>query len=314
MSTDGANLENDGRISPTAEEAASALLDWYAALGADAVVADTGTDWFAKAGVAPGEELRMALREAARQDPGERAAQRPAGRAPPTAAAAASAVPSGAREPARIAAGQQGGRSVPPPDAIETAARRIAEGAPDLAALAAAIANFDGCSLKVTATKTCVYRGAETARIAVIGEAPGRDEDLAGRPFVGRAGQLLDKMLSAIGLDESNTHITNVVYWRPPGNRAPTEQEALACRPFLERQIALVDPDIILLMGGSAAKQILETNDGIMRTRGKWKTVSFGGRTRQAISSLHPAYLLRTPAAKHMAWKDLLAVKKRLDV
>lgn len=193
------------------------------------------------------------------------------------------------------------------------AAAATARAAADMSALSAAIAAYDGCSLKKTAKNTCVYRGAETAGIAVIGEAPGRDEDLAGRPFVGRAGQLLDRMLAAIGLDESSVHITNIVYWRPPGNRAPTPQEALACRPFLERQIELVDPDVILLMGGSAAKQIFSTNDGIMRTRGKWHDIAIGERNRTCLATLHPAYLLRTPAAKHMSWKDLLSVKKRLD-
>ena len=171
---------------------------------------------------------------------------------------------------------------------------------------------FDGCALKATAKNLVVYRGAKTARVMLIGEAPGRDEDLEGKPFVGRAGQLLDKMLASIGLTEADVHITNIVYWRPPGNRPPTPQEALACRPFLERQIELVVPEFLLLLGGAAAKEVLGVTDGIMRLRGKWRDLTIGGRTIPALATLHPAYLLRTPAAKQNAWSDLLALKSRL--
>jgi DNA polymerase len=146
----------------------------------------------------------------------------------------------------------------------------------------------------------------------LIGEAPGRDEDLAGKPFVGRAGQLLDKMLAAVGLDESRVHIANIVYWRPPGNRTPTPQEAQVCRPFLERQVELVGPDVVLLLGGAAAKEVLGVADGIMRVRGRWREATLGSRTLRAIATLHPAYLLRTPSAKRLAWRDLLAVKAAL--
>lgn len=171
---------------------------------------------------------------------------------------------------------------------------------------------FEGCGLKATAKNQCFYRGAEKARLMIIGEAPGRDEDLEGKPFVGRAGMLLDKMLAAIELGESDVHITNIVYWRPPGNRTPTPQEALACRPFLERQVTLVAPEIILAVGGAAAKQMFDVTDGIMRIRGKWRTLNVGGYEARAIATLHPAYLLRTPAAKGMAWRDLLTIKSAL--
>ena len=150
------------------------------------------------------------------------------------------------------------------------------------------------------------------APLLIVGEAPGRDEDLEGKPFVGRAGQLLDRMLAAIDMGEANVHITNIVYWRPPGNRTPTPQEALACRPFLERQIALVAPRVVLALGGSAAKQLFDVPEGIMRLRGKWRTLDVGGEPVKAMATLHPAYLLRTPAAKGMAWRDLLAVKVAL--
>jgi DNA polymerase len=131
------------------------------------------------------------------------------------------------------------------------------------------------------------------ARFMLIGEAPGRDEDLEGKPFVGRAGQLLDKMLAAIQLSEQNAHITNIVYWRPPGNRTPTPQEAQVCRPFLERQVELVAPELVVLLGGAAAKHLLEVADGIMRIRGKWREIEIGSVKVRAIATLHPAYLLR---------------------
>ena len=150
-----------------------------------------------------------------------------------------------------------------------TSARALAGQAGSLSELEATLARFDGCSLKVTAKNLCFYRGAQTARLMLIGEAPGRDEDLQGKPFVGRAGQLLDRMLAAIGLTETDVHITNIVYWRPPGNRTPTPQEAQVCRPFLERQVELVAPQIVVLLGGAAAKHILDVPEGIMRLRGK---------------------------------------------
>ena len=193
------------------------------------------------------------------------------------------------------------------------AARAAARQAASLDELAARLAAFDGCSLKATAKNLCFYRGAVQARLMLIGEAPGRDEDMEGRPFVGRAGQLLDKMLAAIGLGEADVHITNIVYWRPPGNRTPTPQEAQVCRPFLERQVELVAPHLIVLLGGAAAKHMLEVADGIMRIRGKMREIAIGSVKSRAIATLHPAYLLRTPAAKRLAWRDLLAIKTALS-
>ena len=175
-----------------------------------------------------------------------------------------------------------------------------------------ALEAFEGCALKATAKSTCFYRGAQRARVMVIGEAPGRDEDLAGKPFVGRAGQLLDRMLTSIGLKEGDVHITNVVYWRPPGNRTPTQQETASCRPFLEAQVRMVSPEFALLLGGAAAKTLLETPQGIMRLRGKWKDLELGGTSLKVLPTLHPAYLLRTPAAKRQAWRDLIALKKAM--
>lgn len=193
------------------------------------------------------------------------------------------------------------------------AARAAAREAPTLDALRAHLEGFNGCALKATAKNLCFYRGAPRARLMVIGEAPGRDEDLSGVPFVGRAGQLLDKMLAAIGLDDTQVHITNTVYWRPPGNRTPSPQETQTCRPFLDRQIELVEPDFIALLGGAAANQVLGVEGGIMRLRGKWREIEVGARRIPVMASLHPAFLLRTPLYKRQAWRDMLAIAAALE-
>jgi uracil-DNA glycosylase len=190
--------------------------------------------------------------------------------------------------------------------------RGAAGGAATLAELEMMVASFDGCALKRAAKSLCFARGREGARVMLIGEAPGRDEDLQGKPFVGRAGQLLDRMLAAIGLTEEHVYITNTVYWRPPGNRTPTPEEVEACAPFLARQIELNASEVLILLGNAAAKNILGVTDGIMRLRGKWLSYSAGDRDIPALATLHPAYLLRNPEAKRLAWRDLLALKERL--
>jgi DNA polymerase len=182
-----------------------------------------------------------------------------------------------------------------------------------LAELEALARAFEGCALKRTAKSLCFARGREDARLMLIGEAPGRDEDLQGKPFVGRAGQLLDRMLTAIGLSEEHVYITNTVYWRPPGNRTPTPEEVEACAPFLARQIELLSPQVLVLLGGAAAKNILGVAEGIMRVRGKWLTYSCSGRDIVTLATLHPAFLLRNPEHKRLAWRDLLLVKERLE-
>ena len=147
----------------------------------------------------------------------------------------------------------------------------------------------------------------------VVGEAPGRDEDIEGRPFVGRSGQLLDRMLAAIGLDRTSAYIANVIPWRPPGNRTPTPHETEICRPFIERQIELVAPKLLVTLGGASAKVLLNTPDGIMRLRGNWRAYAMrSGETIPVMPTLHPAYLLRNPAHKRLAWRDFLEVKAKL--
>lgn len=199
-----------------------------------------------------------------------------------------------------------------PDDAAVAMAREAARNAPTLDVLRAILSDFDGCSLKFTAKNLVFADGNPQAKIMLVGEAPGRDEDLDGRPFVGRAGQMLDKMLAAVGLDRTRVYIANVIYWRPPGNRTPTPMETEICRPFIERQIALANPDLLVFVGGVAAKSFLPGPDGILRLRGNWTAWTIpGGRTIPALPMLHPAYLLRNPAQKRLAWRDMLSLKAK---
>lgn len=194
------------------------------------------------------------------------------------------------------------------------AARAVAQGCHDLDQLAATMANFDLCELKRGAQNFCFSDGNPHAKVMIIGEAPGRDEDIAGRPFVGRAGQLLDKMLAAIDLDrhaqapERAVYITNVLPWRPPANRTPDAAEIAMMLPFLERHVELAAPDVIVLMGNTPCQALLG-RAGITRIRGQWAE-ALG---KPVLPMFHPAYLLRTPAAKREAWADLLALKARLE-
>lgn len=199
-------------------------------------------------------------------------------------------------------------------EAIATA-RAMAAEAETLQALEAAIAAFEGCSLRFEGARRAVFsRGRPDADILVIGEAPGAEEDLQGQPFVGRAGQLLDRMLAAAGLSE-RVFITNTVFWRPPGNRQPSPNEQAVCAPFLEKTVALVRPKVLLLLGGASAKFVLNRPEGILALRGKWQDRVFeeAKLTLPALPTLHPAFLLRQPAAKKKAWSDLLSLGDRLD-
>ena len=199
------------------------------------------------------------------------------------------------------------------PAAKSTLASAVPADAVSLRDLEEMVSAFEDCGLKRTAKSLCFARGSESARLMLIGEAPGRDEDLQGKPFVGRAGQLLDRMLPAIGLVESQVYITNTVYWRPPGNRTPTPQEVTACAPFLCRQIELLGPAVLVLLGRAAATNVLGVNEGIMRLRGKWLTYACAGRDIPTLATLHPAYLLRKPEEKRYAWRDLLMLKEAMD-
>jgi uracil-DNA glycosylase len=230
----------------------------------------------------------------------EAAPPRVAARAQPTPPVPAAPMLAGLAEPP------------PAPDAAIASAREAARTAPTLEALRALLDKFDGCALKSTATQLVFADGNPKARVMFVGEAPGRDEDIEGLPFVGRSGKLLDRMIAAIGLDRSKAYIANVIPWRPPGNRTPTPQETQICLPFIQRQIELVDPDILVTLGNPSTQTLLGTREGIMRTRGKWFDYDTGTRVIRALPTFHPAYLLRSPSYKRMSWQDLRAIAKAL--
>ena len=202
-----------------------------------------------------------------------------------------------------------------PPTPIAAGAAQIADACRSLDELIEAIHAFDGCALKETAANTVILDGNPKARVMIIGEAPGAEEDRRGLPFVGPAGKLLDRMLAAIGLDRETALITNIVFWRPPGNRNPTTDEIAACLPFSRRLIELVGPQVLVPVGGIAAKTLFETSEGITRLRGQWRDFTSPGLETPiaALATFHPAYLLRQPLQKREAWRDLLAIKAKLD-
>ncbi|MGH6878905.1 MAG: uracil-DNA glycosylase [Rhizomicrobium sp.] len=193
-------------------------------------------------------------------------------------------------------------------------AMELAAACTTLAELKAALERFDGCALKRHATRMVFADGTPARRILFIGEAPGKDEDAAGLPFVGRAGKLLDRMLAAIGLDrKTNVYITNVVNWRPPGNRDPSPEEAAVCLPFLRRHIELVAPELMVVLGAVAVRHVMGRSEGIMRLRGSWLEYFAGGRMVPVMPTLHPAYLLRRPIEKKLAWRDLQQILLKVN-
>jgi DNA polymerase len=208
--------------------------------------------------------------------------------------------------------GGMGAAPPPSPEAAVMAAREAARSAASLEELRAILHRFEGCALRTTATQLVFADGNPQAHVMFVGEAPGRDEDLAGLPFVGRSGKLLDRMMASIGLDRKSAYIANIVPWRPPGNRTPTPQESAICLPFIRRQIELADPDVLVCLGGPSAQTLLNVKDGILKTRGRWFRYQTGSREIRALATLHPAYLLRQPLQKRLAWRDFLAVKKAL--
>jgi DNA polymerase len=200
----------------------------------------------------------------------------------------------------------------PAPDAAAMAAREAAARAGTLAELRGIMQGFEGCALKGTATQLVFADGNPQARLMLVGEAPGRDEDIEGLPFVGRSGKLLDRMLAAIGLDRTSVYIANIIPWRPPGNRTPTPQESQICLPFIRRQIELANPGILVCLGGPSAQALLNVRDGITKIRGRWYAYHTGSREIRAMPTYHPAFLLRSPLQKRLAWRDFLAIKKAL--
>ncbi len=264
------------------------LLSWYAEMGVTEALDETPHDHFAEA---------------------------PASLAPATLAPAADAAP------ARRALPQQAPAAImrpikaaeTTPDEAASSARTLAGAATTLDELKAALARFEGCALKATAKNLVFADGNPAGRVMFVGEAPGADEDRIGLPFVGRSGQLLDRMLAAIGLTRAeHVYIANLLPWRPPGNRTPTPQEVAICLPFIQRQIELADPDILVCIGGPSAQGLLGLT-GILASRGKWLEYDTGKRRIRAIATLHPAYLLRQPLQKRLAWRDMRALRAALD-
>ncbi|HEY8564871.1 MAG TPA: uracil-DNA glycosylase [Beijerinckiaceae bacterium] len=271
------------------------LLDFYTEAGVDFALDEAPHDRFAEdARPAP-----AAVPETTRAPDPARAAEQALSTAP--------APPVAARPLPRRAASASA-------DEAAGAAREQARTAKSLEELEAVLAGFDGCALKFSAKNLAFADGNPQGRVMLVGEAPGADEDRIGKPFMGRSGQLLDRMLAAVGLDRSHVYIANVVPWRPPGNRTPTPQEIAICRPFIERQIELASPDILVCLGGPAAQNLLNLKDGILKSRGRWYDYRTGdGRTIRALATLHPAYLLRQPLQKRLGWRDFRSLRRALD-
>lgn len=278
---------DDDSLSPD-DAALASLLRWYADMGIDMAVDSVAHDRFAESAASSRNAVKPATEP--KRLPAQRTGDPASHHAMPAAALSA--------------------------DAIAQSASEAAASARTLDELREKLLAFEGCGLKATATQLVFADGNPEAEIMILGEAPGADEDRIGRPFVGRAGQLLDKMLASIGLDRDHVYIANVVPWRPPGNRTPTPLETSACLPFIRRQIELVHPKILVCLGAASTQTLLGTKEGIMRMRGRWFDYDMGensgGPKIPAIAMLHPAYLLRQPGHKKLAWADLRALAKRM--
>jgi uracil-DNA glycosylase len=277
-------------MTPDRTKAARDLLAFYLEAGADALLGEEPVDRFA------GEQ---AAASAAAPAPVEPPAPRPSVAPRPRVSPERPVAPAPQAAPAS-------------PDVAIMDARAQARAAETLDELRRILNGFEGCELKRHAKQLVFADGNPQARLMFVGEAPGRDEDQEGLPFVGRSGKLLDLMLKAIGLDRTGVYIANVIPWRPPGNRTPTPQETQICLPFIQRQIELVDPEVLVCLGSPSSQAVLGLTDGIMKSRGRWMTYNTGQREVRAIATLHPAYLLRQPLQKRLAWRDFLTIKKAL--
>ncbi|ANG95502.1 uracil-DNA glycosylase [Brucella pseudogrignonensis] len=274
------------------------LLRFYAEAGVDMPLSDTPIDRFAEA-------QRQPVRSAPAQQENKSTSSADRSRAQQQQPRQA-ATPSPTSRPVQAA-------SDVPDNAQIAQAREAALQAATLDELREKLAAFDGCNLKFTAKNLCFADGDPSSDIMFVGEAPGRDEDMEGLPFVGKSGQLLNRMIEAIGLKREGVYIANTIPWRPPGNRTPTPVETELCRPFIERQIELAAPKVLVALGGPAGKALTGATEGILRLRGNWKVhCTPSGIEIPVMPTLHPAYLLRTPAQKRFAWRDFLAVKMKL--
>jgi DNA polymerase len=273
-------------MTPDRASAARELLDFYTEAGVDALV-----------GEAPADRLATARAETVTVD---------------AAAPLPERQPVTRLQPSLLEAPLAAAPVAPAPDLALMAAREAARSAASLDELRAMLEKFEDCALRTTAKQLVFADGNPRARVMFVGEAPGREEDLEGLPFVGRSGKLLDQMIAAIGLDRTSAYIANIIPWRPPGNRTPTPQESQICLPFILRQIELANPDVLVCLGGPSSQTLLGVKEGIKRTRGRWFNFHTGTREIRAIATFHPAYLLRSPLEKRFAWRDFLAIKKML--
>jgi uracil-DNA glycosylase len=269
-----------------AREDLESLLRWYVDQGIDETIGEEAIDRFA----APAPQA--APQPVQQQSP-----------AAPTPIRPTPAAPAPLRGPVPIES----------PQLVEDA-RALAQRCKSVEELEVAVRAFEGCALKRTAKNTVFADGVVGSPVMIVGEAPGADEDRLGKPFVGVSGQLMDRMFDAIGMSrERDLYITNILFWRPPGNRTPTLAEQAICMAFTRRHIELAKPKVLVLAGGTAAKSVLDTTEGIMRLRGKWTNLALDdGSTVPTLPTFHPAYLLRTPASKRQSWSDLLSLDKRL--
>ena len=269
-----------------AREDLESLLRWYVDQGIDESIGEEAVDRFAA--------------------PAAQAAPPPIQQQAPTA-------PTPIRPAPAAPAPLRGPVPIESPQLVEDA-RVLAQRCNSVEELEAAVRAFEGCALKRTAKNTVFADGVVGSPVMIVGEAPGADEDRLGKPFVGVSGQLMDRMFDAIGMSrERDLYITNILFWRPPGNRTPTLAEQAICMAFTRRHIELARPKVLVLAGGTAAKSVLETTEGIMRLRGKWTNLSLDdGSAVPTLPTFHPAYLLRTPASKRQSWSDLLSLDKKL--
>ena len=292
---------SDDAVNPEEESQRAALLEalrWQVDIGVDEALEDAPQDHYALSEAQRRDKVTQANLKAHAEP--QRTPPTPSGTAGPTGSPALFEPKAGKLQSNEAVVGE---------------ARAAADAAKDLAGLRAAVEAFEDCPLKKTAM-TCVFADGEpSAPLMILGEAPGANEDRQGLPFVGDAGKLLDRMLAAIGRDRTSAYISNVLFWRPPGNRTPTAEETASCLPFVEKHIALAKPDVLLLVGGSAAATLLGETRGVMKLRGQWHAYKnpYLEKPIPAMVSLHPAYLLRQPGHKRLAWRDLLAVKQTLD-
>jgi uracil-DNA glycosylase len=291
--------DNREGMKPRIPSAADALLAFYVDSGVDVALGEAPVDRFAD----PAPDATAA---------GEVGGRRAPGGAP---ASSIGALHPSLRLPRKgtASAVDQISPAPAPPEVALMAARDAARSAASLEELRAILQAFEGCALRMTAKRLVFADGNPQGRVMFVGEAPGREEDLEGLPFVGRSGKLLDRMMAAIGLDRGGAYIANIIPWRPPGNRTPTPQESAICLPFILRQIELADPDVLVCLGGPAAQALLGVKEGILRTRGRFLPYHTGSREIRAIATLHPAYLLRQPLQKRLAWRDFLAIQRALE-